>query len=570
MTRPAVTARLAGRVAATRFADLPAGAVHAARRSLLDGVGVMLAATGEPGAAANFVALAVDEGGRAEATVIGSRARVHAAAAAFANGALAHTIDFGDGHAQTLVHPHGAVLPAALAVAEATGASGEALLTAIAVGADVAVRCARGLGRDTGESRFYRPALVGPFGAAAAVGSLLGLDEDQVADAWAVALCGAALPVGIKSGGLRGVRDAFAARAGVTAAMLGRRRVAAGTPALEGPGGFLDAFAIDGGDADAMLDALGVRYEGEAVAFKPWPTCGGAHPHIAATLELLGGIARDEVAEVVASVSPLFFDLLCEPADAKRASPTAISAKFSLPFCLGVALARGAVTLDDFAAEALADPAVLAAAAKVRCVRDEALGPLQGRVAIRTAAGWTERMVADVPGGTQRPMDDAALVAKFIGCAAFARPAIDPARARVVAGRIVTLDAGAGRRGVPARACCTQKGGQRMTNRKRIGHWLLGGASMVAASAASAQSSPPATPPAEDAPAQATLTTPEAPVEDAAAAGDIVITGTRIRGIAPVGSAVIPLNRAADRAHQRHFHDRSPAPDPAGDELRRG
>ena len=141
-----LSARLAAFVADTEFADLPAGTVEVTKQCLLDAIGVSLAASGLGEGCQAFVDLALSQGGKPTCTVFGMPHRLPVEAAAFVNGAMAHAMDYEDAHDGMLLHPNAPTVPAALAIAEATGGvSGKELIAALAIGCDVAVRLAQGL-----------------------------------------------------------------------------------------------------------------------------------------------------------------------------------------------------------------------------------------------------------------------------------------------------------------------------------------------------------------------------------------------------------------------------------------
>ena len=129
MSAPTVVQRLAGLAADTRENGLPEGLREDVARRVLDVLGNSLAATGEVSAAA-VTAVVRGWGGPEDATAIGTGLRVPAAAAALVNGTLAHSLDFDDTHLPSVLHPSSSVVPAALAVAEATGATGAQMLDA--------------------------------------------------------------------------------------------------------------------------------------------------------------------------------------------------------------------------------------------------------------------------------------------------------------------------------------------------------------------------------------------------------------------------------------------------------
>lgn len=174
------SAILAEYVANTVYADLPERAVAMTKMSLLDALGVTLAAGGLCAECGAFVEIARESGGKKESTILGFGDRVPAHMAAFANGAMAHALDFEDAHDLALVHPNAATVPAALAIAESIGnVNGKDFITAMAVGCDVVCRLGLALKENPAEYGWYMPPILGSFGAAAATGKLLNLDEPE-------------------------------------------------------------------------------------------------------------------------------------------------------------------------------------------------------------------------------------------------------------------------------------------------------------------------------------------------------------------------------------------------------
>src|SRR6185503_5263964 len=119
-------------------------------------------------------------GGTKEATVIGSRIVTSAQHAALANGMLGHADETDDSHAPSLCHPGCAIVPAALAMAEREGANGTAFLRSVALGYDVGCRMGLALHPYDFRTVGHSTHSFGPmFGAAAAAGSLAGVNADQ-------------------------------------------------------------------------------------------------------------------------------------------------------------------------------------------------------------------------------------------------------------------------------------------------------------------------------------------------------------------------------------------------------
>jgi 2-methylcitrate dehydratase PrpD len=174
-----VMRRLSAYVSAAGRRPLPAAVVEKTKHHILDTIAAMISGSrllpGRKG-----IAYVKGLGGTKEACVIGSRIVTSAANAALANGMSAHADETDDSHAPSLTHPGCGIVPAALAVAEREARSGEALLRAVALGYDICARLTQSLNayefREDGHSTHS----FGPmFGAAAAAGSLLGVDERQ-------------------------------------------------------------------------------------------------------------------------------------------------------------------------------------------------------------------------------------------------------------------------------------------------------------------------------------------------------------------------------------------------------
>lgn len=440
-----LTRVVARHVARLRFEDLPPEAVTAARRSLLDAVAVTLAASGLGEGCGPFIDLAREAGGRAEATVLGAGFRAPRAAAVLANGAMAHALDFEDALDGAPVHPNAASTPVALALAETLpGVSGRDLITALAVGCDLTCRLGLALKVNPDDDGFYPPPILSAFGAVATAGRLLGLDERALLDAFALVLNQAVASAEFKgepASVIRAVRDAFPAQAALQSALLAAKGVRGFDTALEGKAGLFALYARGAYDPDIITDRLGQRFCGTELSLKPWPSCRGTHAFIEAALTLRArhGLKPGDIAALTAAGGPVQL-MLVEPSPQKQAPATAIDAKFSIPFTVAAALARGEIGLETF--HHLADPEVLALARKVSFVQTPGADmrtAASGALEIRTLDGRSFSMAVPEPlGAPSNPMTEAALVAKFVACAGYAaRP---PADARALAARLLAVD----------------------------------------------------------------------------------------------------------------------------------
>ncbi|WP_066664957.1 MULTISPECIES: MmgE/PrpD family protein [unclassified Sphingomonas] len=441
----AISAIIAAHFAGLTHDTLPDATRHATRRALLDAVGVTLGASGLGEDAAPYRRHAEAVSGPSR--LIGFDGSSTPALAALANGALAHQLDFGDTFDAGPAHPNAALVPALLALADARPelAFG-AFLVAMAAGSDLACRLSIAAPRPYEEGGWYPPPLVNLIATATACARFIGLDADGIRHAMGMALLQGSFPSEIKydaTSPIRGVREGLVARAAVEAALLAEAGATAFAEPLEGRAGF---FAIYGGGAprDALLDGLGETFLGDQVSFKPWPACRGTHPYIEAALVLRDRVDPGRVARIEAETGPIQ-EMLIRPQPVKAEPGRAIEAKFSIPYTVAAALIDGAVTLDSFTAARIADPATRALAHKVVERRNPDWGRSEaasGSLTITLDDGTTlAHRVMQAAGHPDRPMDDAALIAKFVDCAAHAARPIEAGCAREQAERILALSA---------------------------------------------------------------------------------------------------------------------------------
>ena len=439
---------IAEHVAGFSAESLPASTIHAAKRALLDGIGVMLGASGASPDVVPFVEYALREG-KGDAAILGHGRHTSAAMAAFANGAMAHALDFEDAFDAAPCHPNAALLPAALAIAQSSPPiSGRELLTAIAIGCDLVCRIGLSLRRDMEVGGWYPPPILGAFGAVAAAGRLRRLSADQMLDAFSLMLCQVTMPGEIKYSRdtvIRAVREAFPAQAAVQASALAQSGVRGFEEPFEGKAGFFRLYADGLYDPAVVHDDLGERFLIEDLSFKRWPACRGTHAYIEAAQILRARHAIDPAAIVaIVATGGEVQHMLVEPAERKQAPATVIDAKFSIPFTLAAALIDEEVTLESFEGAALTDPRKRALARLVRFDHRADWGRARaasGGLLIELADGtchqeWIEIAAGDV----SRPIDDAGLTAKFARCAARAMRPLAADRSDAIARAIWAID----------------------------------------------------------------------------------------------------------------------------------
>jgi 2-methylcitrate dehydratase PrpD len=428
--------------------DLPTAAAEAAKLALLDATGVMLAASGLSPEVQPFVTLA-KASGAGPCGVLGTGITASAPMAALANGSMAHALDFEDAFDRAPGHPNASLVPALIALSQAEGPiDGKQFLTAMALGGDLSCRLGLALRQEMEQGGWYPPPILAGLGAAVGAAKLLGLDANATRDALSLMLCQSVMPGEIKhSQGtvIRAVREGFPAQGAVISALLAREGVAGFEQPLEGRSGFYALYAGGQFAGHELLDGLGERFHITELTFKPWPSCRGTHPFIELALDLAArhGFGPADIVAVEAGIDRVQ-QMLVEPVERKRAPATVIDAKFSIPFCIAIALAHWKVDLDSFGDGALTDPALLSLAARVSAVLDPAPGWQRGtggRLAITLADGRrVEASCNTALGSPEKPLDQARLVDKFVDCAGRAARPLSAGEARSLADRILALE----------------------------------------------------------------------------------------------------------------------------------
>jgi len=399
-------------------------------RRVLDLLGNSIAARHQTPAAA-VTAVVRNWGGNAHATAIGTGGKFPAAAAALVNGTLAHSMDSDDTHLPSVLHPSASVIPAALAVAESTGATADRMLDAAGVGIEVAVRLGMGgFDEELGNSEFFErgqhaTSICGAVGAAVAAAMVYGLDEEGISHAAGIAASmGSGLLEANRTGGtVKRAHCGWAAHAGVTAAELAQGGLTGPPTVVEGRFGFLYAFCGERADVDKVTDRLGEHWELPGIFFKPYPCNHFTHAGIDAALELRArGINPEQVDAIELGVPAPVLRTIAQPAEDKARPKSGYHAAFSGPYTVAAALCGGSglgVGHADFTDTAAADEQRLALAAKVTCVADEkadSIYPYQFPAVLRvtTTDGAVHEVRIDVNrGGPGNPLSADELITKF-------------------------------------------------------------------------------------------------------------------------------------------------------------
>jgi 2-methylcitrate dehydratase PrpD len=447
VAQPSAARRLARFVLGLSLDAVPGPVRTQASLLALDTLGNALAAARED-FGVTVLGVAESLGGVPESSLLGRRARVVAANAVLANATLAHGLDFDDTREDAIVHTGCVAVTTALAVGEAAGGGGRAVLEALIAAVEVMCRVGLTVPGALHARHFHPTSITSSFAAAAAAGRMYGLTEDQLVHAFGI--CGS------QSAGIieyltdgswtKRLHPGWGAHAGVVATLLARSGFTGPETVLEGGHGLYAAFA-GGHDAtrlDALLDGLGRTWELAELTLKPYPCGSIAQPYMDCAVRLRERARPDAIAAIRCRTAAEPVPRLWEPLAAKHAPPNGYAAKFSLPYLLASILVRGRAGLAEFDDAAVREPAVLAIARRVTYEIDATIDyPRQfvGDVEITLTDGRVVRERQDRPrGGPDAPLTRAEIEAKFRGNAGLALPAGQVER---VIAAVSGLDAGA-------------------------------------------------------------------------------------------------------------------------------
>ena len=363
------TAQLAAFIAE---AEVPPAVRQTARRYLLDWLGSTLAG-GEMRPPSLIREVVTGLGGHPQATVLASGERTSAPLAALANAAASHVLEMDDVDPGSIYHPAAPTVPAALAVAEQLGADGDALLDAIAIGYEVGIRVGEALGLSHYE-HWHTTGTAGTFGAAAAAARLHALTAEQTMHALGSAgTTTAGLWEFLSDGAMsKQLHPAKAAHDGILSVLLAQQGFTGAKHILEGPKGVLAAMSSDA-LPERLTDGLTsemANWRIDGVAFKVHAACRHTHSAVDAALQLRRehDLQPAQIEGVHVRIYGQALDLLegVEPA-------TPYAAKFSLPFCVAVALQFGDLGLDRFTESTIRESSTLALTDRVTFEPDPAL-----------------------------------------------------------------------------------------------------------------------------------------------------------------------------------------------------
>ena len=406
-----VTRLLARFVVASKGSDIPEAARKEAARSIVNWVGCALGGARHETVDCALSALSELSGPRT-ATVLGRKERLDILHASLLNGISSHVLDFDDTHLETIIHPAGPVAPVLLALAERTPLSGADFLHAFILGVEVECRIGMAVYPWHYDRGYHITGSAGVFGAAAAAGKILGLDEKQMT--WAL---------GIAATQSAGLREMFgtmckafhpgrAAQNGLTAALLAAKNFTSSEQSLEAPRGFAHVLSGER-DFSKVTRGLGETYEITRNTYKPFPCGIVIHPTIDACIQLRNdhSLRASEIERVELRVHPLVLELT-----AKRTPTRGLEGKFSVYHSAAVALLRGVVGQREYSDDVVRDPEVVALRDRVTATADPSVREEEVFARVVLASGRALEMhIEHVVGSLENPLSDRDLETKFRG-----------------------------------------------------------------------------------------------------------------------------------------------------------
>ena len=432
-----VVEQFAGWAEAYRAVPLAPEVLHHAKRAVIDWYAALL-----PGAVVSPAVLLekglaeeLDRGGARLA--LGRKATVRAAA--LINGTAAHTVEVDDIFRDGIYHPGAPTIPAALALAQAGGASGEQFLRAVVVGYEISTRIGAAMGR-AHYKYWHNTGTIGVFGACAASAELLGLDARRFAHALAtVTTFSAGLQQAFRMDSMsKPLHAGRAAEAGVTAALAAREGVTGSLDVIEGEAGFGRAMG-DNPDWTKFLESLGKDFHICRMTFKNHTCCGHTFAAIDGALALQArmGVAANDIERVSVGTYQAALDV------ARYERPqTPAEARFSLKYVVATALTHGNVRLAAFEPARMEDRATRSLMEKISVSVDQELDaafPQQraARVSIAARGRSEEHLQPTRIGDPDAPLTDAQLEAKYLELAG---PVLGEERARKLLATLWTLE----------------------------------------------------------------------------------------------------------------------------------
>jgi 2-methylcitrate dehydratase PrpD len=404
-----VTAQLAARVLESNADAIPVAIVAEAKRALLNITGCALGGCTHPAMDMAIGALGA-YAGTPTATVIGRTERFDPLFASLLNGISTHVHDYDDTTPRNYIHNSSPVASALFAYASVHPVSGRDFLHAFILGFEVSSRIGNATYPAHYEAGWHSTGSIGVFGAAVAIGRLLGLSHQQMTHAIGLAAtqsCGLREMFGSMA---KSFHPGRAAQSGYMAALLAQRGFTAGLHSLEGPRGFA-AVEASTYDLAKVTDGFGTVFDLSYNAYKPFPCGIVIHPTIDACIQLNREhlLKADEIKAIRLRVASLVKDL-CN----KQHITCGLEGKFSIYHAAAIGLARGKAGLDEFTDDVATNPVLVRLRNLTEATADARMSEDAVEVEVQLMDGRVlHKTLEQSIGNLARPMSNADLEAKL-------------------------------------------------------------------------------------------------------------------------------------------------------------
>jgi len=418
-----LASQLAQWVSEVRYDDLPSDVIESTKLRVLDVIGLALAGAETPfGRSTIAAALAISPPGPAR--IFGTGDAIAAPTAAFANASLSQALEYDDTHNESIVHMSSPAVAASLALAGLRTVTGRDLILSIAIANEISCRVGSVSSGQFHRRGFHPTGLFAPFGIAAGIGKILGLDAQHLA--WAEGTAGSCaaglLECWVDGTQTKFLHSGFAAQSGLTAALLAQAGVSGPPKVFEGRFGLFASHLQDPEvpkNFGRIADGLGSHWESRNSSFKPFPTAHVLHPYVSAILRLRHqhGVRAEDVVGIECPVAEFNVSIVCEPVAEKCAPATQAHCRVCLQYTMAEALYAGSLGKSAYSDAMRLNPDVLALARKVAYIVDPSFpgpGRFKGSVKVTLKDGRVLEEIEEYNrGSAENPMSEAELRAKF-------------------------------------------------------------------------------------------------------------------------------------------------------------
>ena len=394
----------------TRYEDLPAAIVKEVKRAFVNYVGVTIGSSRHEAVDISIKALTPISGSK-QSTILGRHERFDALNAAFINGVSSHVFDYDDTHLVTNVHPAGPIASALLAYSEMQPVSGKEFTNALYLGIELTCRLSNALAPNHADIGWHVSGTHPTIGAAAAIGRLMRLNEQQMI--WAIGLA-ASQPVGFRDsfGSMnKSFNPGRAAANGLFSALLAQKNFTSSNQMIESRIGWANAMSTKH-DYQELLGDLGARFETAKDTYKPF-ACGIViHPAIDAAIQLRDQdhLQPEQIKFIQFKGNPAVLELT-----GKNAPKNGLEGKFSVYHSIAIAIIDGRAGEKQYADSVVRDPKTIALREKIKVEVDPQIPKKSGDLTITLYDGRIlNKFIESAVGGTENPMTDAQLDTKFI------------------------------------------------------------------------------------------------------------------------------------------------------------